>query len=343
MKKYLLPQQGSFYKANMHVHSTVSDGKHTPAELKAIYMEKGYSVMAYTDHELLVPHPELCDENFVAITAVEIANHENNRPRLGRTYHLNLYSKDPLKRYYKTRCSRIISGKPEWEAKECAEQKEYDYDRVYGVEETNKIIEIAKDEGFLVCYNHPVWSGQTAIDYLGLQGLWGIEVFNATCARNGKIDNDNPLKDLLHVEKQVFPVATDDAHGELAYGMGWIQIKAEKLDYATIMQALERGDFYASTGPEIKELHVEGTTLHIETSPCKSVYIYTDNPILCRAVAEENQCLESTDIDISILLEKLNLGFVGKGKDEMYLRVVVTDEAGKKAYTRAYYLREVFD
>ena len=34
---------------------------------------------------------------------------------------------------------------------------------------------------------------------------------------------------------------------------------------------------------------------------------------------------------------------VGKGKDEMYIRIVVTDELERKAHTRAYYLREVFN
>lgn len=53
MKKYLLPKSGSFYKANLHCHSTVSDGKLTPEELKKIYKEKGYSVIAYTDHDVL--------------------------------------------------------------------------------------------------------------------------------------------------------------------------------------------------------------------------------------------------------------------------------------------------
>ena len=41
MKKYLLPENGNFYKANLHCHSTNSDGKLTVEELKKIYMEKG--------------------------------------------------------------------------------------------------------------------------------------------------------------------------------------------------------------------------------------------------------------------------------------------------------------
>ena len=52
MKKYLLPQIGCFYKANLHCHTTVSDGSITPEEIKNIYKGKGYSVVAYTDHDV---------------------------------------------------------------------------------------------------------------------------------------------------------------------------------------------------------------------------------------------------------------------------------------------------
>ena len=41
MKKYLLPKDGQFYKANLHCHTTCSDGKHTAAEIKEIYQKDG--------------------------------------------------------------------------------------------------------------------------------------------------------------------------------------------------------------------------------------------------------------------------------------------------------------
>ena len=41
MKKYLLPQIGCFYKANLHCHTTVSDGSITPEEIKTFIREKG--------------------------------------------------------------------------------------------------------------------------------------------------------------------------------------------------------------------------------------------------------------------------------------------------------------
>lgn len=49
MKKYLLPENMNFYKANLHCHTTFSDAKKTPEQVKDIYKELGYSVLAVTD------------------------------------------------------------------------------------------------------------------------------------------------------------------------------------------------------------------------------------------------------------------------------------------------------
>ena len=73
MKTYLLPKEGNFYKANLHCHTTVSDGKRTPEEIKELYMRNGYSIVAYTDHEVLIPqHEKLSDEHFLALNAHEL-------------------------------------------------------------------------------------------------------------------------------------------------------------------------------------------------------------------------------------------------------------------------------
>ena len=44
MKQYLL-KKGNWYKANLHCHTTVSDGRFSPEEIKKIYSEKGYSIV----------------------------------------------------------------------------------------------------------------------------------------------------------------------------------------------------------------------------------------------------------------------------------------------------------
>ena len=63
MKQFLLPQGGNWYKACLHVHTTCSDGLGTPEEIKRMYTEKGYSIVAYTDHKVVIPHNALRDES----------------------------------------------------------------------------------------------------------------------------------------------------------------------------------------------------------------------------------------------------------------------------------------
>jgi len=80
MKKYLISETGNFYKANLHCHTTVSDGRMTPEEVKNAYKEKGYSIVAYTDHDVFIPHPELCDDDFLAMNGFEVeTNHHTSK------------------------------------------------------------------------------------------------------------------------------------------------------------------------------------------------------------------------------------------------------------------------
>ena len=84
MRKYLLPKDGNFYKANLHCHTTVSDGKWTPEKVKEEYKKKGYSIVAYTDHNVMVPHGDLTDKDFLALTGFEI-NISKGRDANGNT------------------------------------------------------------------------------------------------------------------------------------------------------------------------------------------------------------------------------------------------------------------
>ena len=42
MRKYLLPKEGKFYKANLHCHTNLSDGDFTPEEIKEMYLRAYY-------------------------------------------------------------------------------------------------------------------------------------------------------------------------------------------------------------------------------------------------------------------------------------------------------------
>ena len=70
MKHYLLPEKGQFYKANLHAHTNQSDGKNAPEEVREIFKSKGYSIVAYTDHDLLLDRASLCQEDFLALNGL---------------------------------------------------------------------------------------------------------------------------------------------------------------------------------------------------------------------------------------------------------------------------------
>ena len=59
--KHLFPENGIFYKANLHAHTSLSDGKLSPCEVKALYKEYGYDIVAFTDHEVMVDQSHLCE------------------------------------------------------------------------------------------------------------------------------------------------------------------------------------------------------------------------------------------------------------------------------------------
>ena len=65
MKKYILPNNVNWYRANMHCHSNISDGSFTPDKIKKEYKKMGYSIVAFTDHDILLDHSYLNDEDFL--------------------------------------------------------------------------------------------------------------------------------------------------------------------------------------------------------------------------------------------------------------------------------------
>ena len=61
---YLISPDKKQYKANLHCHSTISDGNLTPEQLKEAYKGQGYSVLCITDHEIPADHSHLTDKDF---------------------------------------------------------------------------------------------------------------------------------------------------------------------------------------------------------------------------------------------------------------------------------------
>ena len=340
MKHYLIPEAGKFYKANLHTHTTVSDGKLTPEEAKEKFVSLGYSVVAFTDHEVMVPHPELCDDNFIAITGVEMAINEKLWAPYTKTYHLNVYAPEVSRRVTGTFCYKKV--KEIWRGNVSEEMIAGGVEnRYYTKEYIQSFIDTATAEGCLVCYNHPEWSLQSKEDYSGLKGLFGVEWSNTGCVRNGYVDNIKPVVDLLREgERMCYPIAADDCHGLIDYGGGWVQIKAPALTYDDVFAALRRGDFYSSTGPEIHELYVEDGAVVVKTSEAAHVAFITDgrHTLTERYKKDTDTYVTESRFKLEKFLENSALADEGYST---WFRIEVTDKYGKKAMTKAYFADDI--
>ena len=72
----------------------------------------------------------------------------------------------------------------------------------------------------------------------------------------------------------VYGLATDDAHNFIEYngsqsnpGRGWIMVRAAELTPTALITAMEKGDFYATTGVVLHELEFKNSRLNIEVKP----------------------------------------------------------------------------
>lgn len=344
MKRYFLPNTGNYYKANMHTHTTVSDGRMTPEEVKEYYKNRGYSIVAFTDHDIITTHHELNDKNFLAITAMETYFNTDLFRTIDydfvKTYHLSFFAKDPDNLVCPAFSERYIER-----AHSLAYVKEqmnvYDYEREYSQKFINRIIKECSNAGFLVSYNHPKWSLQNYKDYCDLEGLWGIEVFNTASAVSCLPDNDQAFIDFIDDGKNVYPIAADDAHGIESSCGGWIMLNSDKLEYKSVMTSLENGDFYASTGPAIKEFSYEDGKINVKCTEAVKIYVNTERRTGWTKNAVDEPITEAV-FDISNYLN-----ITKQEKDRLfrkpYVRLTVKDKNGNFAHTRAYFIKKFID
>lgn len=236
---FVLP--GRWFKGCLHIHSSASDGVLTREEVIDWYRSRGYHFLALTDHDVL-SGSRVVSPDFITLGGIEV---EGIDPVSG-LYHLVGLEAE--------RAPRI--GPME----------------VLPIQEAVQRLRAA---GGWVSLAHPYWSGQMSKDLLALQGCSALEVYNGGC----EVDDCKGYStvhwdDLLAAGKRLWGLAVDDAHWRNGFkdaGLGWIWVKAETLAPDAILQALDQGHFYASSGPEIYDLKVEGDWASVRCSPAVNV------------------------------------------------------------------------
>lgn len=339
-RKYLLPKTGEFYKANLHCHTILSDGCRTPEEIKELYVKKGYSIVAYTDHDIFIPHNNLTDENFLALNGfeVEIINRYGNALlRDVARCDLCMIALEPdnfiQPCWHRT---RYIWGNAEnYRDQVQFDENEKNYTRSYTPEGVNDMMETCRKKGFFVTYNHPNWSRENYTYYSKYHGMHAMEILNGNSTREGYEEyNPRVYDDILRTGKKIYCIGGDDNHNECPddsrytdSGLAFTVIKAEKLEYRTITKAMEEGNFYASEGPEIYELYLEDSRVHVKCSPADRIFCTFEKRAAGSVLAENNVMLTEASFEVDP-----ELG---------YFRITVVDEHGKHACTNAYFPEDV--
>ena len=332
MKDYLLPAEGQFYKANLHCHSTNSDGALTPEELKEIYKSAGYSVLAYSDHNVLIDHSHMDEEDFLTLTSLEVDVNKKGdcSGALHPCYHINFFPDDQHNVTLPCFNPKFVWGKRGDLRDAQAYVGSPDYERDY--ENINDMINTFAAHGFLAMINHPTWSLQTMSDYQNLDttNVFAMEMYNHSCYIAGWNEvNDHIYDELLRRGDHLFCTACDDNHNQHPKNTarwdslgGFVMIKAPELTHKAIYNALKAGHFYASSAPEIKELYVEDGYLCIKTSPAARITLTTK--------ARQARVAYPESPHLAITEAKFKLSEIYAG----YARITVTDEKGRSAWTQ---------
>ena len=131
--------------------------------------------------------------------------------------------------------------------------------------------------------NHPNFGwGITAEDLMQVQGERFFEVYNGHPSTHNEGDTTHAgterMWDIIlawRIGKLDLPpmygLAVDDSHhyhsrrvGKSNNGRGWVVVRSERLEPASIVLAMEAGDFYSSSGVSLRQIQRTGNTMRIE-------------------------------------------------------------------------------
>jgi hypothetical protein len=239
-----------WYKGNLHTHTVNSDGDSTPHEVATWYREHGYQFLALTDHNHLTEVAALnaihgAREKFLIIPAEELTDQYLKRP-----IHIN-----------------AINLATEVQAQHG--------DSVTATIQRN--VDVIRAAKALPSVNHPNFHWAiTARDMMSIKGLKLFEIFNGHPTVNnvgggGSPSLDQMWDELLTGGQRLYGISVDDAHvfkrtGQAFSnpGRGWVVVRAASLTPAAITDALEKGDFYSSSGVNLTDVQISPAEYRIE-------------------------------------------------------------------------------
>ena len=239
-----------WYKGNTHTHTINSDGDTPPDEVARWYREHGYQFVVLTDHNFLTSVDGLnalmgADEQFLIVRGEEVTDRFGAKP-----LHINGYG-----------VTRLVA--PQGGASV--------------VETVQRNVDAIRAAGGVPSINHPNFGWAISGDELAqVRNTKLFEVFNGHPMVNnvggGGVPGLEQVWDsLLTRGLLLYGIAVDDAHhfkrpwdrDASRPGQGWIYVRAGRLGAGELLAAMERGDFYASTGVELSDYAVSAQSITI--------------------------------------------------------------------------------
>jgi hypothetical protein len=298
-----------WFKGNTHTHTLNSDGDSVPADVATWYREHGYQFLVLTDHNYVTPVDGLnamgaSDGRFVVIAGEEITDRAAGKP-----VHVNVLGP----------ATAQGDVKPQGGATPAAALA--------------ADVAAARGRG-IAQVNHPNfgWALSPA-DLLQADGPYLLEVYNGHPQVNNAGGGGAPSAEaawdaLLSAGRIVYAAASDDLHDlkrpgirqAAGPGRGWVVVRAARLSAADVLAALEHGDFYASTGVELRDLAVTPRSLSV------SVEEQGSTRYRVQFIGRDGRVLGDREGPAAAY------EFTG---EEGYVRARVTDSNGWTAWTQA--------
>ena len=300
-----------WYKGNIHTHTTESDGDESPEKVVDWYRRYGYDWLVLSDHD----HLTLLDHGS--------GRRRFQRPLLIPGEEVSAQIKGDTVSVHITAIgiSRVVEP--------------IDAGEVVPTIQAN--VDAVLEAGGITSINHPNF--QWSFDHEQIKQVTGaslLEVYNGNPGTNayaapGRFSTEQIWDEVLTAGRVIFGVATDDSHHYHDFhppsmanpGRGWVNVRANELSEDAIIQALETGEFYASSGVTLSELELSRDSIGLSIEP-------EPDPIsVTRFIGRSGRVLDAQ--------VGLQACYRIRG-DEGYVRAQVTDTRGMKAWTQPVFL-----
>ena len=243
-----------WYKGNTHTHTINSDGDSSPDDVVKWYKEHGYQFLVLTDHNVLTSVEGLnalhaLDGQFLVIRGEEVTDKFGDKP-----IHIN--GLDPVRKIDPQGGNSVV-------------------------EVVQRNVDAIRDARAVPHINHPNFRWAiSAADLKQVRNFKLFEIYNGHPQVNnigggGMPGLEEIWDDILSAGVMQYGIAVDDAHHFKRHddrsasrpGQGWVVVRAERLEAQALLAAMERGDFYASTGVELNDYQVNAASMTVIAKP----------------------------------------------------------------------------